>query len=74
MYFQKGQEEENPTGRGLQLGPFPEMEWTNAQVRVVNLAVRNKQGKEIVSELMLHSFAIVFLTNALPDLKVPISS
>ncbi|XP_035199303.1 disks large homolog 2 isoform X12 [Oxyura jamaicensis] len=27
----KGQEEENPTGRGLQLGPFPEMEWTNAQ-------------------------------------------
>uniref|UniRef100_A0A8B9DB84 Discs large MAGUK scaffold protein 2 n=1 Tax=Anser cygnoides TaxID=8845 RepID=A0A8B9DB84_ANSCY len=31
MYFQKGQEEENPTGRGLQLGPFPEMEWTNAQ-------------------------------------------
>uniref|UniRef100_A0A8B9I3B4 Discs large MAGUK scaffold protein 2 n=1 Tax=Anser brachyrhynchus TaxID=132585 RepID=A0A8B9I3B4_9AVES len=28
---QKGQEEENPTGRGLQLGPFPEMEWTNAQ-------------------------------------------
>ncbi|XP_063250483.1 disks large homolog 2 isoform X4 [Prinia subflava] len=31
MYFQKGQEEENPTGRGLQLGPFPEMEWTNTQ-------------------------------------------
>ncbi|OPJ74657.1 hypothetical protein AV530_004111 [Patagioenas fasciata monilis] len=31
MYFQRGQEEENPTGRGLQLGPFPEMEWTNAQ-------------------------------------------
>ncbi|NXY02945.1 DLG2 protein, partial [Pteruthius melanotis] len=28
---QKGQEEENPTGRGLQLGPFPEMEWTNTQ-------------------------------------------
>ncbi|XP_071288949.1 disks large homolog 2 isoform X9 [Agelaius tricolor] len=27
----KGQEEENPTGRGLQLGPFPEMEWTNTQ-------------------------------------------
>ncbi|XP_064905838.1 disks large homolog 2 isoform X10 [Columba livia] len=27
----RGQEEENPTGRGLQLGPFPEMEWTNAQ-------------------------------------------
>ncbi|XP_051476402.1 disks large homolog 2 isoform X12 [Apus apus] len=27
----KGQEEENPTGRGLQLGPFPEMEWTNSQ-------------------------------------------
>uniref|UniRef100_A0A8B9D9G7 Discs large MAGUK scaffold protein 2 n=1 Tax=Anser cygnoides TaxID=8845 RepID=A0A8B9D9G7_ANSCY len=29
--YGKGQEEENPTGRGLQLGPFPEMEWTNAQ-------------------------------------------
>ncbi|XP_027318217.1 disks large homolog 2 isoform X4 [Anas acuta] len=29
--IKKGQEEENPTGRGLQLGPFPEMEWTNAQ-------------------------------------------
>ncbi|XP_056359655.1 disks large homolog 2 isoform X5 [Oenanthe melanoleuca] len=27
----KGQEEENPTGRGLHLGPFPEMEWTNTQ-------------------------------------------
>ncbi|XP_042634975.1 disks large homolog 2 isoform X8 [Catharus ustulatus] len=27
----KGQEEENHTGRGLQLGPFPEMEWTNTQ-------------------------------------------
>ncbi|XP_054044250.1 disks large homolog 2 isoform X10 [Rissa tridactyla] len=31
MKTKKGQEEENPTGRGLQLGPFPEMEWTNAQ-------------------------------------------
>ncbi|XP_071588968.1 disks large homolog 2 isoform X13 [Heliangelus exortis] len=31
MKIKKGQEEENPTGRGLQLGPFPEMEWTNAQ-------------------------------------------
>ncbi|XP_062423352.1 disks large homolog 2 isoform X1 [Rhea pennata] len=27
----KGQEEENSPGRGLQLGPFPEMEWTNPQ-------------------------------------------
>ncbi|KAM4788004.1 disks large homolog 2 isoform 9-T9 [Cyanocitta cristata] len=31
MKTKKGQEEENPTGRGLQLGPFPEMEWTNTQ-------------------------------------------
>lgn len=57
MCFQKGQEEENPTGRGLQLGPFPEMEWTNTQVRVVKLAVRCKWGKQIVSELLLCSFA-----------------
>ncbi|XP_068786691.1 disks large homolog 2 isoform X9 [Struthio camelus] len=27
----KGQEEENSPGTGLQLGPFPEMEWTNPQ-------------------------------------------
>jgi len=68
MYFQKGQEEENPTGRGLQLGPFPEMEWTNAQVRVVNLVTRNKRGKEIVSGLLLHSFAN-FSHQCFPRLK-----
>ncbi|KAL9867958.1 disks large homolog 2 isoform 1-T1 [Geothlypis trichas] len=31
MKTKKGQEEDNPTGRGLHLGPFPEMEWTNTQ-------------------------------------------
>lgn len=74
MYFQKGQEEDNPTGRGLHLGPFPEMEWTNTQVRVVKLAVRSKWGKQIVSELLLHSFAN-FSPSMLPcPQRGPISS